>query len=198
MNTILSNIDKFNFMRSKFKKILELENCKQNIQFRYETSKYEIATSFTTKYFEVILINNERYIIDNEIKIKLFQIVKSGYNLKKNLEILTTYKCNFTCDYCDINYLNQQKADLAASFTTLGAILNENDITEVATCVKEPILDSNFSNIRDFTINCLKLSQKFRIDTVNIMMEAHNYNAYFKKLKSLFITQINIDNHFII
>lgn len=72
MNTILSNIDKFNFMRSKFKKILELENCKQNIQFRYETSKYEIATSFTTKYFEVILINNERYIIDNEIKIKLF------------------------------------------------------------------------------------------------------------------------------
>lgn len=72
INTILYNTDKFNFMRSKFKKILELENYKQNIQFRYETSKYEIATSFTTKYFEVTLINNERYIIDNGIKIKLF------------------------------------------------------------------------------------------------------------------------------
>lgn len=161
--------------------------------------------------------------------------------MKKNLEILTTYKCNFTCDYCDINYLNHKNADPAASLTTLDAILNENDIAEVSFCAKEPILDSNFSNIynkikdydvivfsnasnkstekflsfdfetdirlvlsfhpnfiniRDFTINCLKLSQKFRIDTINIMMEDHNYNSYFKKLKSLFYTQINIRQPF--
>lgn len=161
--------------------------------------------------------------------------------MKKNLEILTTYKCNFTCDYCDINYLNHKKADPASSCITLDAILNENDIAEVALCAKEPILDSNFSNIynkikdydvivfsnasdkstekflsfdfetdirlilsfhpnfisiRDFTTNCLKLSQKFRIDAINIMVEDRNYNSYFKKLKSLFITQINIRQPF--
>ncbi|AEF56783.1 hypothetical protein [Campylobacter phage vB_CcoM-IBB_35] len=51
-------------------------------------------------------------------------------------------------------------------------------------------------DIRDFTINCLKLSQKFRIDTINIMMEDHNYDLYFKKLKSLFNIQINIRQPF--